>query len=739
MAFFQLDKSIILYRQQFEKFVLEIFGDHRIARQSLDLEGLTFRIKYILRKKGYTNEVKSLIDEYAEISTEMRNSFSKVVINLIQNKIIRADELMDVMTYDVKFDPSYVKFTMKIISESKEWLESVDRAFDSNQVFNIYPGEYFRFSTDSYNDGIAKAYPELFENKHINVGKGEDGSVFCHSFTFQTSEACSLSCHYCLAAGTKILMADKTWKNIEDIRLGDWVMGFDEDDYEDEPASDFYPVKVTALFLNEGACYKLSSKEFIGDIMITPDHLVLTDLDEWTPVEELDQTKGLIIYNEKGFFEQIYNYTIKRKHTNPVEVFNLETGSHTYIANNLCVHNCYQFNKSNMRMSFETAKEFIDHLLNDDYGYLNRYNSPAIILEFIGGEPLLEISLTRKIYEYFLDRCYELNHPWFTMHRLSICSNGMQYFDEEVQEFFKLYSSQISFNISIDGNKELHDACRVQPNGEGSYDIDIAALNHFNKYHTPERNSKMTLSPQNISYLYASVIDFIKNDMKVININCVFEEGWMPEHAQAEYYQLKRLADYLIDNHLENIYIAIFNERQETSLDKTYDGVSCGGGGSMLAIRPNGEFYPCLRYMPSSIGEDKPSMCIGTVKDGMVGREQDSKILQMLDGITRRSQNNDICWSCPIASDCPSCMALGSTVYGYPTKRTTFTCIMVIAEALANVYYWNRLLLAHPEWDLKVRQNNVPDEWARIVIPEKELEELRLLEAMATIKSIEKQ
>jgi len=702
----------------------------------MDLEGQMFRIKYVLRKKGYTEEVKSLIDEYCEMSTEMRKYFSRFVVELIQNRIIKADEMTDVMTYDVKFDANYVSFTMKVISESERWLQWFDEAFDSSVPFNIFPHEYFRFSTDSYNDGIAKAYPELFEQKHADIGVGDDGDIFCHSFTFQTTEACSLNC---FAKGTQILMADGTYKNIEDIKLGEYVMGFDEEDYVDEPASDFYPTRVTGMYLNYSPCYTISSKELQHDILVTPEHLIYTDIDEWTKVEDLDKTKGIMIYNEKGFFEQIYNYSVKRKNTNDQDVYDLETESHTFIAAGLCVHNCtycYQFNKSNMRMQFDTAKEFIDHLLNDDYGYINRYNSPAIILEFIGGEPLLEISLTRRIYEYFLDRCYELNHPWFTLHRLSICSNGMQYFNEEVQEFFKLYSSQISFNISIDGNKELHDTCRKQPNGEGSYDIDIAALNHFNKHFSPERNSKMTLSPQNIGYLYDSVVDFIKHDMKVININCVFEEGWKPEHAKTEYYQLKKLADYLIDNDLENIYVAIFDERQEEQMDPLSDGSFCGGDGSMLAVRPNGEFYPCLRYMPSSVGDDGPDMCIGTVKDGMIGREQGSEVLKMLDSITRRGQNTDICWSCPIGTACASCLALGATVFGTPTKRTTFICLMVIAETLANVYYWNRLIIKHPDLNINVRENNVPDEWARIILTEEELAELRIIELVAKMSKM---
>jgi radical SAM peptide maturase (CXXX-repeat target family) len=384
-------------------------------------------------------------------------------------------------------------------------------------------------------------------------------------------------------------------------------------------------------------------------------------------------------------------------------------------------------------MEFDTAKKFIDKLLNDEYGYINRYNSPAIIIEFIGGEPLLEIELTRQIYEYFLDRCYELDHPWFTLHRLSICSNGMRYFDKPVQDFFKEYAHNVSFNISIDGNKELHDSCRIQPNGEGSYDIDMAALNHYNKHYTSERNSKMTLAPSNMKYLFDSVVDFIKHDMKIININCVFEEGWNQETAREEYYQLKKLADYIIDNGYESIYIAIFNDRQEDTEEKTNDGSYCGGGGAMLSMKPDGKFYPCIRYMPSSVGPNVRDLSIGNIDDGLDERSNGSEVLKELDSITRRSNSNDICYECPISNDCAYCIALGHTVFGTPKKRTTFTCIQMIAEALANVYYWNRLKLKHPDYNLSVRKNNVPDEWARLVIPEEELQELILLESSATL------
>lgn len=43
-------------------------------------------------------------------------------------------------------------------------------------------------------------------------------------------------------------------------------------------------------------------------------------------------------------------------------------------------------------MSFDTAKKIIDNLLNNDDCY-NTHDVKGIILEFIGGEPFMEIEL----------------------------------------------------------------------------------------------------------------------------------------------------------------------------------------------------------------------------------------------------------------------------------------------------------------------------------------------------------
>lgn len=744
MKLFKLEKEVILYKNQFDKFNLDIFGDHKLDRISLDVDGLLFRIKYMIKHNKDLSNIEEIKSDFINKAIELRNAFGSFLYEFLIQIIkipseFHLEDIEDVLAQDVKIDTIYVKFKMVLLSKNKAYLEFVDNMIPEEKVFNIFPNEFFRYSTDSYNDAIAKAYPELFENRQQNeVGVGNDADVFCHNFTFQTSERCSLNCTYCYAAGTKILMSDGSNKNIEDIVLGDKVMGFPEYRRYGEKIQLSETEVTSELMKRKSSVYKLKCNK-VDDVIVTGEHPMLTWDCRWVKVKDLKNNDVLIMTKrvDDEFKIEVSTINSIEKLDVKIDVYNFETFKHTYVANGLLTHNCYQFNKTNMRMSFETAKKFIDNLLSDKYGYINRYNSPAIILEFIGGEPLLEINLTRKIYEYFLDQCYELNHPWFTLHRVSICSNGLQYFDEEVQDFFKEYAGNISFNISIDGNKELHDACRIQPNGEGSYDVDMLALNHFNKHYTAERNSKMTLAPSNISHLFDSVVDFINHDMKCINLNCVFEEGWDQNTAKIEYDQLKKLADYILDNDLENLYIAIFNERQEDIQSKYSDGTFCGGAGSMLALRPNGQFYPCIRYMPTSVGSNVQDLCIGNVDDGIKGREQGSEVLKMMDNITRRSQNNDICYECPLSNDCASCLALGHTVFGTPNKRTNFICIQMIAEALANVYYWNNLILKHPEYDLDVRKNNVPDKWALLVIDNNELEDLKLLECAAIVKTME--
>ena len=86
---------------------------------------------------------------------------------------------------------------------------------------------------------------------------------------------------------------------------------------------------------------------------------------------------------------------------------------------NLRCKYCYITHKSDdKRMSFGTAKKFIDYILRSPIK-----KQKAVILDFIGGEPLLETKLIDQICDYFKVKTYEINHEWYWNYRISISTN----------------------------------------------------------------------------------------------------------------------------------------------------------------------------------------------------------------------------------------------------------------------------------------------------------------------------
>ncbi len=386
---------------------------------------------------------------------------------------------------------------------------------------------------------------------------------------------------------------------------------------------------------------------------------------------------------------------------------------------------CYQTHKSNKRMSFETAKKFVDYLLSDKSDYINTGNTKAITLDFIGGEPLLEIDLIDRICDYWLERCIELRHPWAVNHMFSMCSNGVLYFDERVQAFLRKHQGRVSFSISIDGDKTLHDQCRVFPDGSGSYDIAAAAAEHYME-HYGELGSKITICPENLPYLAKAVQHFIGMGYWEISANCVFEDVWSTKDARLLYRQMRELADYLLEHRLyDRVDCTLFRERFFHPLDAEDNQNWCGGTGAMLACDPDGNLYPCLRYMPSSLGGQQEPYIIGTVDTGIGDTACHRDCIACLNAVTRRSQSTDECFSCPIAAGCAWCSAYNYQVFGTPDKRATFICDMHKARALANVYYWNRVYQKRGE--AKVMENHCPREWALEIITREELKMLDVL------------
>lgn len=389
----------------------------------------------------------------------------------------------------------------------------------------------------------------------------------------------------------------------------------------------------------------------------------------------------------------------------------------------LCCTYCYQGHKSPARMDFETAKKMIDslfeHRKDPDY-YFSEETTKGLIIEFIGGEPLLEIKLIRQIVDYMeVKFAQNLDCPWSILHRYCITSNGVAYSNPEVQEFLNEYKYIVSISITVDGCKELHDKCRLFPDGSGSYDLAIAAA--LAGQQQGSYGTKITLSPDNVGYTYDGITNMLELGFWCIHINPVFEEGWQIHHATELYYQLKRVADYIKEHDIaDKCYIALFDPvkyTNEAASDSADDKNWCGTTTHMLALDYHGDIYSCIRFMPSSIGEGLPSMRIGNLLEGIGQTEDTAKVIRSLNGLTKSKQSTSECLNCPIEKGCAWCTGYNYQKFGTIERRATFICDVHKAAALAAKYFAG--LTGNMEDYHKIGVN---EEIAKCVIPDEEWE-----------------
>lgn len=391
---------------------------------------------------------------------------------------------------------------------------------------------------------------------------------------------------------------------------------------------------------------------------------------------------------------------------------------------------CYQHAKTPKRMSFETGKKFIDLILASDERsakYIQSRECTGVVFNFIGGEPLLEIDLISDLTDYTIQRMIELNHPWLFRHMFGICTNGLLYFEPKVQEYLKKHHNHLSLTVTVDGNKEIHDTCRLDIAGNGSYDRAIAAANHWYKTYNKadhEFPTKITISPENLPKISNALIDFVNDESHDINVNYVYENVWNIDHAKMLYRELKKVADHLLSHDMQDdVRISILTD--PVGEPYTEEHTWCGGNGLMIAVDPIGDIYPCLRYAPSSVGPAVEKFKIGDVDHGFIYDEVQAERLRCLSCITRRSQceKTKHCLNCPIGQGCGDCAAYSYEVFGEVGHRTTYICDMHKARVLAQLYFKN---MAHLKTGLRdPMPNNMPDDWALQIIDKDEWDMLK--------------
>lgn len=343
---------------------------------------------------------------------------------------------------------------------------------------------------------------------------------------------------------------------------------------------------------------------------------------------------------------------------------------------------CYLVGKNNAhKMSFDIARKAIDYIFSESY----LQNVDRVVFDFIGGEPLLEIKLISDIMAYIVDIMLSQDHKWHSTYEIRITTNGLLYNNANVQDFIERYKEHLSISISIDGNKEKNDKNRIFSIGKGSYN-DIIDNIHLWMNQFPNEGTKMTISHDDIPYVYESLKHLIGLGIKRIDVNPVIENVWEKGDEKVFQEQLVQFADYIIDNDLwKQLQISAFDEFIGHPLPAEQKLSPCGT--MSLSIDSEGNMFPCIRYADYSL-RSKTAKTIGNISYGI-----NKNKMRVMESFVNDIVSPSKCLSCEVASGCKWCPAenYDSSENGSVFVRTTYACEIHKAKVRAKNYYFNKL------------------------------------------------
>ncbi len=254
---------------------------------------------------------------------------------------------------------------------------------------------------------------------------------------------------------------------------------------------------------------------------------------------------------------------------------------------------------SSFRMSDEVLENYIRQLIE-------AHRSPQVTVAWQGGEPTL---MGIDFYRHAIELQEKYRKPGMTFEN-TMQTNGTL-LDDDWCRFFR--DNDFLIGISIDGPRELHDACRGDKGGHGSFDRVIRGLRLLQK-HGVEYNVLSTVNRSNADYpleVYRFLRDEARTDwiqfipiVERINEDggTLYQEGNTVSDLSVKPEQFGSFLTRIFDEWVRNDVGRVFVQTFEASARKWLAMPSgmcvfedtCGQG---LALEHNGDLYSCDHFV----------------------------------------------------------------------------------------------------------------------------------------------
>lgn len=242
-------------------------------------------------------------------------------------------------------------------------------------------------------------------------------------------------------------------------------------------------------------------------------------------------------------------------------------------------------------MSFEVGKRALDYLVEHSGSRTN------LEVDFFGGEPLMNWDVVKQLVMYA--RSIEKDaHKNF---RFTLTTNGML-IDDDVIDFSNREMSNVV--LSLDGRKEIHDRCRVDYAGNGSWERIVPkfqklvqARGNKNYY---MRGTFTHANPDFLNDIHAMLdLGFTELSMEPVVCAPTDSAALTQEDLPIVLEQYEQLAKEMLERKRAGQPFTFYHYMLDlTGGPCIYKRISgCGSGTEYMAVTPWGDLYPCHQFV----------------------------------------------------------------------------------------------------------------------------------------------
>lgn len=322
-------------------------------------------------------------------------------------------------------------------------------------------------------------------------------------------------------------------------------------------------------------------------------------------------------------------------------------------------------------MPFDVGSRALDFLIERSGARRN------LEVDFFGGEPLMNWDVVKRLVAYARGREAETGKRF----RFTLTTNGLL-IDDDVIDFANREMHNVV--LSLDGRREVHDRCRVDYAGNGSWDRVVPKFQRLVEARGGRgyymRGTFTHANPDFLRDVQAMLdLGFAELSMEPVVAAPGDPDALTEDDLPVVLGQYERLAALMLEREREGRPFTFYHYMLDlTGGPCVYKRVSgCGSGTEYMAVTPWGDLYPCHQF----VGEE--AFRLGDVWHGVTNPDAQNAFASC--NVYAKPECRD-CWArlwCSGGCAANAYHAAGSVTGVYETGCALFKKRMECAIALA--------------------------------------------------------